>query len=325
MRNLIIYVGGTIGMRAAAGGLAPASGWLTQQLMARHPECDVLEYVPLLDSSSMTPVHWVRLAEDIRLRASTYRGVVVLHGTDTLAWTAAALAYQLCDSTIPVVLTGAMQPWDAAGSDAPGNVATALALVNEPAFREVGVVFAGRLWRATRVRKLDSQGQEAFATPAVAPLGRFDGERWILAHHRLLPPAVPPRALILAPDKRVVLCRLAPGFSAHWLGRQLMRGGCDALVLETYGSGNVPDHPDLLAALSELAQEVPVVNCTQCLRGGVTMGQYASSGPLVAAGVWNGAEMTSEAALVKLHGVLGEGGALARMRDRFESVLADDR
>ncbi|WP_148716357.1 asparaginase [Chitinolyticbacter meiyuanensis] len=324
MRIRVIHTGGTIGMRPGPHGLATAPGWLAGELMRQYPYVDVHEYVQLLDSSSMTPADWVRIAQDVAESAEGYDGFLVLHGTDTLAWTAAALAYQLQGLGKPVLLTGAMRPWGAAESDAPRNVAAALAWLESAHQATIGVVFAGRLWPATRVRKMDCDALDAFSAPNAAALAVFEAGGWQLAMtSNALTIGEPLQPL--AADARVLHLTLAPGCNADWLAAQLRQSPPDGLLLSTYGSGNAPAHPALLEVLTRLAGRIPMVNLTACPRGTVAMGQYAAGNALAAAGLWSGGDMTPEAALVKLHWLLAQPQPLAMLRQRFETCVAGDR
>ncbi|GHD63516.1 asparaginase [Jeongeupia chitinilytica] len=309
MSILVIYAGGTIGMQPGVAGLAPVPGALTGRLKQLLPESDLLEYDPLLDSSAMGPAHWNRIAGDIAERADDYEGFLVLHGTDTLAWTASALALLLRGLNKPVILTGAMRPWFESDSDAPCNVAAALALLdNACGFAEVGVVMAGRLWRGCRVRKVDCDHDDAFAAPNEAPLGVFDDGRWHLEVARF---RRTDQALHFEPFDtavRVLHLQLAPGFTTGWLASALRQGPPHALLLQSFGSGNLPSDPALLAVLGELAARIPVVSLSICPRGRARPGLYAAS-LQSGGGLLDGGEMTPEAALAKLYLVLGYGHA----------------
>ncbi|MBM3114673.1 asparaginase [Jeongeupia naejangsanensis] len=304
-------------MQPGPAGLAPVPGALTERLQQLAPDADLIEYTPLLDSSAMGPAHWNRIATDIIGRGYEYDGFLVLHGTDTLAWTASALSMLLRGLNKPVLLTGAMRPWFEPGSDAPGNVKAALALLGRPeGFAEVGVVMANQLWRGCRVRKLDCDDDDAFAAPNELPLGRFAAGGWefALARFRLPAKGVSPDVLPVNDAARVLHVQLAPGFSVEWLADALRNAAPDALLLQSFGSGNVPAHPDLLSVLADLAVRIPVVNLSICPRGTARPGLYAA-GVLADGAMLDGGQMTPEAALTKLYAVLREGhGVEARAR-----------
>ncbi|MEJ2794488.1 asparaginase domain-containing protein [Iodobacter sp. LRB] len=303
-RIRVIYTGGTIGMLPGSDGYAPAPDYLQQQLQSLYPGLSVLEYSPLLDSSEMTPALWNRIAADIAADYDDYDGFVVLHGTDTMAYTASALSYMLENLAKPVVVTGSQIPWCEPGNDAIEHVAAALALASVPDFCEVAVVFAGLCLRGNRVRKVDCDGMAAFASPNLPALGLWQAGHWEMSAMALAmtKPTGSFRLQPVAENARIVAAKLAPGFSAEWLASSLT--GLDGVVLETFGAGNAGSQPALMKALAE---QNLVVNCTPCLQGSVKMGRYAVSGSLTALGVLDGADMTPEAALAKLYYVQAKG------------------
>ncbi|AMC33651.1 asparaginase domain-containing protein [Janthinobacterium sp. B9-8] len=321
-RIRVIYTGGTIGMLQSADGYAPAPDYLQQQLQKLYPGLSVLEYSPLLDSSEMTPALWNRIAADIAADYDDYDGFVVLHGTDTMAYTAAALSYMLENLAKPVVVTGSQIPWCEPGNDAVEHVAAALALASMPDFCEVAVVFAGLCLRGNRVRKVDCDGMAAFASPNLPTLGQWAAGRWVMS--TIIPAMVKPLKPFsfqpVAESARIVAAKLAPGFSAQWLASSL--SDLDGVVLETFGAGNAGTQPALMAAL---AKQSLVVNCTPCLQGSVKMGRYAVSGSLAALGVLDGADMTPEAALAKLYYAQAKGADRAERVSIFLNSRSGDR
>ncbi|AZN35761.1 asparaginase domain-containing protein [Iodobacter ciconiae] len=321
-RIRVIYTGGTIGMLPSADGYAPAPDYLQLQLQNLYPGLSVLEYSPLLDSSEMTPALWNRIAADIAADYDDYDGFVVLHGTDTMAYTAAALSYMLENLGKPVVVTGSQIPWCEPGNDAVEHVAAALALAGRPDCCEVSVVFAGLCLRGNRVRKVDCDGMAAFASPNFPVLGRWEAGRWVMATaNPWLPKSFEPFHLQpVAEAARIVAAKLAPGFSAQWLASSLT--GLDGVVLETFGAGNAGGQPALMAAL---AKQSLVVNCTPCLQGSVKMGRYAISGSLASMGVLDGADMTPEAALAKLYYAQAKCSDRAGRAEIFINPLCGDR
>lgn len=294
-RILCLYTGGTIGCLPTAQGLAPAAGSLTSPLtelatgLPESPQIELVEYAELLDSSSMGPADWNRIGADIVKYHDDFDGFVILHGTDTLAYTAAALSYQLEHLAKPVLITGSQRPWHTEGSDAPANVAAALnnAIVGKPGVR---VAFGERLLPGTRVRKSDADRNQAFTAP------NWDG------HWPDTPTTNSPASLIeVDPAARIIGLKLYPGFSYDWL-RAALATPMQAIVIESYGSGNLPAHPGLLDALQNQAKAGAVlVNCTQCHAGNVQQGHYAASSILNQIGALPAADMTPEAALTKLY------------------------
>lgn len=308
---LILYTGGTIGMLPSAHGYQPATGYLGEALQRLHhaealPEYTLLEYSPLIDSSALQPALWWRVASDIAHNYAAYDGFVVVHGTDTLAYSAAALSFLLGNLGKPVVVTGAMRPLCEANSDGEDNLRDACYWACQPLLHEVAVAFAGRLLRGNRVRKTDASSDAAFASPALPALGgnrrQPDLRRDLLLHSTL--------ALQLRPlqvDLPIVAARLYPGYSIDFLAQALASQRPRGLVLECYGSGNAPPHHGLLAAVHDIVAGGGVVlNVSQCWHGRVDMKHYASGSGLLAAGALSGQNMTAEAALAKLYVLLSQ-------------------
>lgn len=315
-RVYIAYTGGTIGMaRRDDGSYAPAPGYLAELMAAlpelrdpRAPAYTVREYEQLRDSATMAPADWTAMAEDIAARYGDYDGFVVLHGTDTMAYTASALAFMLRGLGKPVVLTGAQIPLCEVRSDGRENLITALLIAAHEPIPEVCLSFGSRLLRGCRAVKVNASGLDAFESPNFPPLAQI-GIAIDLDRRLLLPPPAADAPLSVQPigDVRIGALRLFPGISAQMVAAVL--APLQGLVLETYGSGNGPaNDPAFLAALAEAsARGVVVVNCTQCLRGRVDQAAYAAGASLAAAGVVGGHDLTAEAALAKLYYLFSAG------------------
>jgi L-asparaginase len=316
-RVLLVHTGGTLGMlRGPDGAYAPAPGALAA-LLDRLPELDhpalpavdLLEQEPLLDSSDMRPRDWQRVADAIVERAGGgpsrgahdgVAGVVVVHGTDTMAYTASALSFMLDGLDRPVVLTGSQIPLAELRSDGRDNLITSLLLATTPFLAEVVIYLGGQVLRGNRSTKVSAGGFDAFASPNLPPLAEVGVDvQW--RRELLRPAAAGPLRCVRLRDVSVVALRLFPGITGRVL-RQVLGDPVRGLVLETYGSGNAPTDPEVLAALAEAtARGVVIVNVTQCLRGEVRMGAYAAGRLLEEAGVVSGGDMTVEAALTKLY------------------------
>jgi L-asparaginase len=317
-------------MRRTSRGYSPASGFLEVQMRAMPelldpslPEYQIHEFEPLLDSSNMSPGNWVGIAEDIGDHYADYDGFVVLHGTDTMAYTSSALPFILKDLGKPVVVTGSQIPFCEVRNDARENLITSLMIAARDDVAEVCLYFGNRLLRGCRAVKVNADGLDAFASPNYPPLGEA-GIDLVIHHERLLHHAGPRGALRLAPLGHAVVgaLRLFPGISAEVVGNSL-RPPLQGLVLETYGAGNGPDNdPDFIRVLGEAtARGVVIVNCTQCLRGTVDMGAYATGSALARAGVISGYDMTAEAALTKLYCLFSAGLTSAEVRAKMEADL----
>lgn len=302
---MVLYTGGTIGMQASAAGLMPASGFaarMTAYLAESGlvvPNWQFQELLPLIDSANMTPVYWQRLRSAIIDAVSTQGcdAVLVLHGTDTLAYSAAALSFQLLGLPVPVLFTGAMLPAGVADSDAWENLGGALLALGAGVAPGVGLYFHGELLAPTRCAKIRSFGRQPFAV-----LQRTrQGQR--LAQ---VPAALDYRQPLSVANVGVL--PLFPGIDAGHI-EGLLSAGVQGLLLECFGSGTGPsDNPEFLAALKQARDRgVVLLAITQCQQGGVELDVYAAGSKLRGAGVISGHGMTREAAFGKLHALLGAG------------------
>ncbi len=304
----IAYTGGTIGMRKTSQGYAPASGYLQEHIAGMPemhselmPDYTIQEYDPLLDSSDMTPQEWLLIARDIAANYEHYDGFIILHGTDTMAYTASALPFMLEGLQKPVIITGSQIPLCELRNDARENLITVMELAANYAIPEVCLYFGHQLLRGCRSVKVNADGFDAFASPNFPALGSVGID--IQIHwERVLPTldVKPPLEVRELAPSRVAALRLFPGINPAVV-HNILQPPLQGLVLETYGVGNGPSHPDFLAALKEGADRgVVIVDCTQCLRGSVNLGDYATGAALARAGVISGCDMTAEAALAKL-------------------------
>jgi L-asparaginase len=326
----IAHTGGTIGMAPSPDGYRPEVGFLERQMATlpelsneRMPDYVIHDYDPLIDSSDMSPAHWLLIARDIADHHDAYDGFVVLHGTDTMAYTASALPFMLQGLRKPVVVTGSQIPLCEVRNDARENLITALLIAAETAIPEVCLYFGSRLLRGNRAVKVDANGFTAFDSPNLPPLGTAG--IGIDIHRELLlpvPPADRPIEIHVFGESRVAALRLFPGISAD-IVKNILAPPIRGLVLETYGVGNGPSNdPALLNALAEATgRGVVIVNCTQCLRGTVRMGTYATGSALLRAGVISGVDMTPEAALAKMFYLLGQNLSADEIRQQMQSNL----
>jgi L-asparaginase len=327
-RVYIAYTGGTIGMIRTRSGYAPATGSLQDQLaempeLRREsmPEYTIHEYHPLLDSSNMAPSDWVKIAHDIAANYDHYDGFVVLHGTDTMAYTASALPFMLSGLRKPVIITGSQIPLCEIRNDARENVITSLMLAADYAIPEVCLYFGGKLLRGCRSTKVSADGFAAFDSPNFLPLGTVGIDidvAWDLVRK--------PRGkrLEVQDVERpfVSALRLFPGISPE-LVRNVLLPPLQGLVLEAYGVGNGPDHDrGFLDALRDATRRgVVIVSCTQCLEGTVDLTEYAAGSALADAGVISGRDMTAEAALTKLYYLFSRGLSPARVKTEMQRDL----
>jgi L-asparaginase len=333
-RVCVIHVGGTIGMIRTDVGFAPEPGFLDAFMTAmpelRRPEVpdhDLVVLAPLLDSADMTPDDWSRIAAVISERYSEYDGFVVVHGTDTMAYTASALSFLLPGLGKPVILTGSQLSLGHVRSDGREHLITAIVLAGTSQIPEVCIYFGARLLRGNRSQKVHNQEFVAFDSgnmPALARVGVDINVRRHLVRPR---PRTALEPLILTRRPQVAAMRLFPGIDGALMARMLS-GPIDGVVLETYGMGNTPSRDaGLLQAIAEAAappREVVIVNCSQCHGGRVRQGRYSTGAALARVGVISGQDMTPEAALTKLYCLLAAGFSAAEVRSRMEHDLAGE-
>jgi L-asparaginase len=304
---LVVYAGGTIGMVLGSRGLAPSdrfatriADWIATEHRLAGINCDVIACEPLIDSADASPSSWHHLAALIWEKHETFDAIVILHGTDTLSYTASALSFLLSDFNKPIVLTGAQIPFSAESSDAKMNLIGALhsAAAN---VREVCIFFDGVLLRGNRTRKWGTRAGESFISANWPALGRFDGDLQIL-HTALLPvsPAPRMRAPRKLPSGSVGVLTVFPGFSGD-----LLLAAADAypagLVLELYGAGTGPTESMRKALKCITGKGTPIVGVSRCVRGVLEPDRYENSRSLLECGVANGYDLTPEAALTKMH------------------------
>lgn len=341
-RILVIYTGGTIGMQQQANGLAPGGDFATRmataltQLPLAHqqalPAYDVVSYSTLIDSSAATPLTWQQLARDVSSQLTAYAGFVIIHGTDTLTWTAASLAYQLQGLDRPVIITGSMRPLEAPGSDALDNLHGALQFAAKPALQEVAVYFAGQLLRGARAIKQHSEAINAFASPNYPLLGERADDDFVYYPNRGLGLQQRGAPRFELPDYRlinqgeVVRIMLWPGISAWQLEALLNDSRVKGALIQCWGAGNLPDDPGLLGVLANASGEGKLLAAiSQCPQGSIRLGAYAAGHGLSDAGVLSGDAMTPEAAFTKLAHLLAQPLSLENQRQRFLTPLIGER
>lgn len=316
-RVLTIYTGGTFGMapdlHTPGNPLRPISLEELEQMLPDHSlllgeiSVDWTRLDTLLDSSSMSPRDWVSIAKEIELNYDKYDGFIVIQGTDTLAYTASALSFMLENLDKPVVVTGSQLPLGNTRTDATTNfynsvMVAAHKAADIPKIPEVVVVFADKILRGCRVRKLSASSLAGFDSPNCLPLGEI-GEHIVIHENHVRPSQGAGRLQVnTALNENVLDVSLYPGLRADHLSAIFNLPNVDGVVFRTFGTGNAPESPEFLDALRTgiQANEKVVVNVTQCSQGTVEMGLYAASLGLIDCGVISGLDMTPEAALTKL-------------------------
>jgi L-asparaginase len=328
-RILLIYTGGTIGMTPLRAEdefspLIPGDYLEMQKYMPaiqehgyfhtiKHIEIDYYSFAQPIDSSQITVQHWENLADIIAKHYSLYDGFVVIHGTDTMAYSASALSFMLENLSKPVIFTGAQLPISHPRTDAINNLSNSIHLAacktfGLPLIPEVCICFNDRILRANRSTKFSTNDLEGFESPNFPILGEL--EQSIRIHEHLLLKVPEPGTSLMVRKQmntKIMDIRLFPGFNAVQLRKLALDPEIEGVILKTYGSGNMPCSSDFLNVLHEARERgTLILNTTQCFEGVVKQGQYEASQMLAEAGVISGFDLTNESALTKMMWVFGQ-------------------
>lgn len=335
---LLIYTGGTIGMgkNAETGALEPLD---FKHLVASVPEfqllkahIDIRKFDPPIDSSDMDPMRWAELVTIISQNYDDYDGFVILHGTDTMAYTASALSFMLENLTKPVILTGSQLPIGELRTDGKENLMTSIEiasmrdeLTGHPLVPEVCIFFNGKLLRGNRSMKINAGGFHAFDSynhPHLCDVG----VDYVFHHHHILTPDyTKPMIPHLRLNPNVIVFSLFPGIQNALIGHVLESPNLRGIVMRTYGSGNAPQHPWLQRMLHAAAHRgVTIVNISQCVCGSVEMGRYDTGFQLKLAHVVSGHDSTVEAAVTKLMYLNGKYSDPELVRQKMGESLAGE-
>ncbi|WP_299222992.1 asparaginase [uncultured Psychroserpens sp.] len=330
---LLIYTGGTIGMiKDPNNGALKAFDF--DNLLDRIPELKLLDceiktisFQNPIDSSNMNPDYWLQIASIIEDQYNDFDGFVILHGSDTMSYSASALSFMFENLAKPIIFTGSQLPIGDLRTDAKENLITSIQMASlqkngKPVIREVGLYFEYKLYRGNRTTKINAEHFEAFESLNYPHLAE-SGVHLKVSKEYLFQPNIRRKLVVHKKfDTNIALIKLFPGISEPILHTILNTPNLKGVVLETYGAGNTTTHEWFIALLKQTIKNgIPIINVTQCSGGSVIMGQYETSSQLKSIGVISGKDITTEAALAKLMFMLGEHISLKTFKTIFETSL----
>ncbi len=325
---LIIYTGGTIGMveDSETGSLKPFDFvHLSEQipeLKKFNYHFDTHSFEPPIDSSNMAPPVWIKLAELIEKNYDNYDGFVVLHGSDTMAYTASALSFMFENLNKPIILTGSQLPIGVIRTDGKENFITAVEIAaakenGKPIVPEVCIYFENKLYRGNRTNKYNAENFEAFRSvnyPLLAEVGVYIKYNYTAIHSSIEQEF----RVVKKIDTNIIILKLFPGITENAVKAILSTEGLRGVVMETFGSGNAPSGKWFIDLLKEVINKgIIIYNVTQCRGGAVEIGKYETSSDLGKIGVVGGSDITTEAAVTKMMYLLGRGYT----KDKIEKYL----
>ena len=324
----IAYTGGTIGMQSSKDGYVPVKNFFAKELEKipdlKHsdmPNYYLYEYESLIDSSNMEPFHWQQIADDIKENYDNFDGFIILHGTDTMAYTASALSFLCQNLTKPIIITGSQIPLINLRTDGKENLLNSLYIAANHPIREVGLFFNNKLFRANRAMKFYADGFDAFTSPNFLELLRAGIHIKKIASPLEVKTKNPCFFKII--KQAISIVHIYPGIDFLIIKNMLKTS--KALILLSYGVGNAPDQKELLETLKEATRkEILIMNLTQCVRGKVNMQGYATGKNLQNIGVISAKDMTIEATLAKLHFVLSQNLSFAEQKKMMQENIAGE-
>ena len=333
---LLIYTGGTIGMIND-----PETGALRafdfEHISAQVPalkrfgyKLNSISFEKPIDSSDISPKVWIKLAEIIQKNHEKYDGFVILHGTDTMSYSASALSFMLENLHKPVIFTGSQLPIETIRTDGKENIITSIEIAaakknGKPLVPEVCIYFENHLYRGNRTRKYNAEYFDAFESPNYPPLatvGIHIKYNYEAIHYPKQDKLIKINKKL---DTNIGILKIFPGITEEFVKTVLNVKGLKAIVLETFGSGNAPTQKWFISALEEaLKKGLIILNVTQCNAGSVELGRYETSAQLSKIGVVGGGDMTTEAAITKLMFLLGQDLSTDEVKSYLQRSIAGE-
>ena len=327
-RVLIIHTGGTIGMTRTERGYEPNGEFFRSFINGMEdlkapdvPQWDLVETYPLLDSSRISVHEWNKIGNTIADSYEEYDGFVVLHGTDTMAYTASAMSFMLSGLDKPVILTGSQIPLFETRSDGRDNLITSLMIAGSGKVHEVCIYFGGLLLRGNRTMKYSADGMQAFTSPNYPPLATA-GIAIQYNEAAMRKSDEGPFRSVQFREVPIGVLKVFPGIRFEHF-RSMFTGTLRGVVLETFGSGNIPDDNSVLASMAAGKEEEKTVTvvCSQCPQGTVNMSAYEAGSMLRLIGASSGRDMTTEAAVAKLYYLFSTCDDVNAIKDMIEKDL----
>lgn len=333
---LIIYTGGTIGMvnDPETGSLAALN---FEQILVRVPalkrfgyKINTISFEKPIDSSDINTGVWIELAEIIKDNHDKYDGFVILHGTDTMSYSASVLSFMLENLHKPVIFTGSQLPIETIRTDGKENIITSIEIAaakrnGKPVVPEVCIYFENHLYRGNRTRKYNAEHFDAFESPNYPPLAEVGIH--IKYNFEAINYPIQNKVINIKTnlDTNIGILKLFPGISKEFVSAVLSTKGLKALVLETFGSGNAPTEKWFVSLLENaIKKNIIILNITQCNAGSVDLGRYETSAQLARIGVIGGGDLTTEAAITKLMFLLGQKFALSEIKNYLKISIAGE-
>jgi len=289
-----------------------------------------VSFDPVRDSSNIDPEVWVRMAEIIESSYNDFDGFVVLHGTDTMAYTASALSFMLENLAKPVILTGSQLPIGLLRTDGKENLITAIEIAaahenDRPSVPEVCIYFDNKLTRGNRTTKMSAEHFDAFNSPNYPPLAEVGLHLRYFNQMIRYPSGKPDLIVNKEFDTNVAILKLFPGINRKFVKAIIKTEGLRGLIIETFGSGNAPTYQWFMDDLKQFIDNGGIIlNVTQCHGGSVEMGLYETSRQMLAAGVISGRDITSEASITKLMYLLGRYSSKEKVTESLNLSLAGE-